>query len=593
MRFRSQPADGYVINAVTGVNTISFAIDATAADTDGLLGFAVERFDPKAGERYFMNGFKVFASVIPAPIQETYVTTRDHPVQSFVWDDFTAKPGQDYTYFFHPLKGVPKNVDRSAAPVAIDVRTEPLYTRGRHDVFFNRGVASSQAYARRFGNMRPDDLKPASKRQEALDWLSRDLDDALLKFIGRAKAGDTLLCCFYEFHYDPVLKALKAALRVGVDVQIIIDAKVNQHTDDEGFHESFPRLVNRRASAAAGLPEERIHEREARRSTIQHNKFIVLLKGAERRPSEVWTGSTNLSTGGIHGQTNVGHWVRDRATAERFTAYWDLLVTDPGGDHDDDLATVKRKNAALRAAVAGLGPAPARLEDVTPGITTVFSPRSGREVLDLYFTLVDRANDLACITLAFGINADFKRLVADNTPHDAVLFFLLEKRDAPTAKTKDTFVFVGARQNIYQAWGSFLDEPLHQWARETTAGLLGLNRHVSFIHSKFLLRDPLGPDPLVVTGSANFSVASTNDNDENMLLIRGDRRVADIYFTEFNRLFNHYYFRSVMQSLKRRGADPDNDANLFLAEDDRWLKKYAPGSLRSKRVALFTDMAVD
>ena len=379
-----------------------------------------------------------------------------------------------------------------------------------------------------------------------------------------------------------------------MDVQIIIDAKVNQHTDGEGFHESFPRLVNRRAIAAAGLPPERIHEREARRSVIQHNKFIVRLKGPDRRPAEVWTGSTNLSTGGIHGQTNVGHWVRDRATAERFTAYWNLLASDPGGDDDDDLATVKRKNAALRADVAALGPAPVRLEDIGPGITTVFSPRSGREILDLYFTLVDAAADVACITLAFGINADFKKLLADNTPDDAILFFLLEKRDAPTVKTKDTFVFVGARQNIYEAWGSFLDEPLHQWAEETTASLLGLNTHVSFIHSKFLLRDPLGADPVVVTGSANFSVASTNDNDENMLLIRGDRRVADIYFTEFNRLFNHYYFRSVVQSLRRRrGPSADDDANLFLAEDDRWLAKYTPGSLRAKRVALFREMAVD
>jgi phosphatidylserine/phosphatidylglycerophosphate/cardiolipin synthase-like enzyme len=74
---------------------------------------------------------------------------------------------------------------------------------------------------------------------------------------------------------------------------------------------------------------------------------------------------------------------------------------------------------------------------------------------------------------------------------------------------------------------------------------------VSYIQSKFLLRDPLGLDPIVVTGSANFSPASTNA-DENMIVIRGDRRVADIYFTEFNRIFNHYYFRSVVEAPRRR-----------------------------------------
>jgi phosphatidylserine/phosphatidylglycerophosphate/cardiolipin synthase-like enzyme len=109
--------------------------------------------------------------------------------------------------------------------------------------------------------------------------------------------------------------------------------------------------------------------------------------------------------------------------------------------------------------------------------------------------------------------------------------------------------------------------------------------------------DPLSEDPIVVTGSANFSDASTNDNDENMLIIRGDKRVADIYFTEFNRLFNHYYFRSVTEATKRRlaaggtpVADPNAEANLFLAENDDWLAKYEPGRFRAKRVALLTGM---
>jgi phosphatidylserine/phosphatidylglycerophosphate/cardiolipin synthase-like enzyme len=48
----------------------------------------------------------------------------------------------------------------------------------------------------------------------------------------------------------------------------------------------------------------------------------------------------------------------------------------------------------------------------------------------------------------------------------------------------------------------------------------------------------------VVTGSANFSTASTNKNDENMLVIRGNTRVADIYLGEFMRIYNHLSFRA-------------------------------------------------
>ena len=148
MRFKSRKIAGYRAYAVTGVNTVSFAIDFRAANTSGLLGFAVERHDPTENERYFMYGMKVFESVIPNPDELTTVSTFDQPVQSFVWDDFTAKPDREYKYFFHPLKGEPKNLDRSAPPIRIGVRTEPLFSDGTHDVFFNRGVASSQAYAR-------------------------------------------------------------------------------------------------------------------------------------------------------------------------------------------------------------------------------------------------------------------------------------------------------------------------------------------------------------------------------------------------------------------------------------------------------------
>jgi phosphatidylserine/phosphatidylglycerophosphate/cardiolipin synthase-like enzyme len=73
----------------------------------------------------------------------------------------------------------------------------------------------------------------------------------------------------------------------------------------------------------------------------------------------------------------------------------------------------------------------------------------------------------------------------------------------------------------------------------------------------------------VVTGSANFSKASTTENDENMIIVRGDRRVADIYLTEFNRLFNHYYFRGVTESLGAR-TPTQTEGSLFLTETDAW-----------------------
>ncbi len=592
MRFRSHRTAGYQVFAVSGINTVSFTIDSQQANTTGLLGLAVERIDRVEGQRFYMAGFKVFPSVIPQPGPHLSVSTYEHPVQSFVWDDFTAKPDRVYEYVFHPLKGEPRNIDRSAAPLRIRVRTERLFTRGTHDVFFNRGVASSQAYERRFGNLPPDEQPTPRKQAEAAQWLSRELDEALLEFIAQAKRGDTLLGCFYEFRYLPAAEALRKAMDRGVSVQIILDAKKNG--DGENGRD-FPRDDNLAMLTQARIPRSAVVLREARKSSIQHNKFLVLLRAKAQRPVAVWTGSTNLSNGGIHGQTNVGHWLRNAAVARSFRDYWRLLSTDPGGAEGDDASTVRSRNAALRDAIEALAPLPASKADIPAGATPVFSPRRGSKAMALYGDLLDSAKQQACITLAFGIAKEFKALLKDNTDLDAICFLLLERKDKPNKNSSEPFIAVNASNNVYKAWGSFLRTPLHQWAKETSARSMGLNTHVSFIHSKFLLSDPLSDDPIVITGSANFSIPSENENDENMLIIRGSRRVADIYYTEFNRLFNHYYFRSVMESVSAlRAGDEESavgsDASVFLDETDGWLRKYKRGTFRYKRVRVAAQM---
>lgn len=601
MHFKSNQTDGFTVYAVAGTNTVSFAIDFSDQAVQGLLGFAVERHDHKDNERYYMYGFKVFKSVIADPQPGLVVSTFDQPVQSFVWDDFTAKPDRRYDYYFHPLRGRPKLLERGA-PIRIGVTTEPLFSSEAHDVFFNRGAASSQAFSRRFGGIDlMKDNPPDPRRSEALDWLGRDLDNAIYAFIDAAGQGDTLLGCFYEFHYAPVLERLKqAASQRGVAVKLILDGKDNSYTDKDGkFHEAFPREVNRAAVTQTGLDANVALWRQNNQDNIQHNKFIVLMRGAAETPAEVWTGSTNISEGGIYGQTNVGHWIRDAGVAGRYRDYWELLLTDPGSSPDDDRSTATQARKDYRNKVMALVDVPSATSAIAVGITPVFSPRAGSEVLDMYVDILDEAKKFGGVTLAFGINKAFKAALADNTSQNAVTFMLLENRDKPRANSKDPFVPLTARQNVYEAWGSYMKDPLYQWVKETNTRKLGLNSHVAYVHSKFMLQDPLSDAPIVITGSANFSDASTNDNDENMVIIRGPSRAvsraADIYFTEFNRLFNHYYFRSVTeahttgQQFTANGA-ADNTGSLFLAEDDSWLSKYTPGKLRRKRLDIFLAM---
>jgi hypothetical protein len=366
MRFRAHGPSGDVV-AITGVNTVSFAFLTTHAVNDGLLGFAVRRTDPVADEQYFMAGYKAFRSVMPDPAPNPQVSTFDQPIQSFVWDDFTTKPDQDYTYDFYPLKGRAKALDRSTEPLTITVHTEPLYSDTEHDVFFNRGVASSQAYERRFGST-PIDQLDTDTRAKAITWLTRDLDDALLKFIDTTEAGDQLLGCFYEFAYPPATDAFLAAIDRGVDVRLIIDQKDNS--------DGFPIDENQEELTRAAFPTDRVTARTARSSDIAHNKFIVLVRGGIA--AEVWTGSTNLTLSGVAGQTNVGHWLRNTAVAASYRQYWLLLHRDPGGKVGDTNTVKRAANTAFERSVEELSPVPADLRALPAGTTPIFSPRRTR-----------------------------------------------------------------------------------------------------------------------------------------------------------------------------------------------------------------------
>jgi len=377
-------------------------------------------------------------------------------------------------------------------------------------------------------------------------------------------------------------------------VELIVDFKVNETVDKNGTvtKESFPRLANHAAIEKAGLPMAHIIKREANPAAIQHNKFIVYLKGESEEPAAVWTGSTNISEGGIFGQTNVGHWVRNADTARKFKEYWQVLSTDPGGMKTDSAPDKTKKNKAFKKAVEIVSPDLPPVSAIPVGVTPIFSPRSSLSALETYAALLDGAQKSSFITLAFGINDLFKQGLKGNTAANHITFILLEKRDVKNPRSTKPFINIGAMNNVYQAWGNFLRDPLYSWVKEVNTEDLKLNKHVKYIHSKFLLADPLSKDPIVVTGSANFSDASTRENDENMIVIRGDKRVADIYFTEFNRLFNHYYFRAISQIAKSSGATTgaSEQGSIFLDENDEWLKKYANGKLRYKRVKMFSTM---
>lgn len=140
----------------------------------------------------------------------------------FFWSDYTAKSGVEYTFTVYPMIGSPDKLERQGDGFSISIKTESGLD-GTHSVFFNRGVAGSQGYSRRFGERKPDDVPDRA----AFQWLSNGLEEALMAFVGSATDSSySLRVAAYEFKYEPFLLALKAAHERGVDVKIVVDWKV-------------------------------------------------------------------------------------------------------------------------------------------------------------------------------------------------------------------------------------------------------------------------------------------------------------------------------------------------------------------------------
>lgn len=537
-------------------------VDGKEPACKDLLGYAIERAElDLAGnevERYWMRGIKRFKDRDKGLPPGTPVSTAEHPIQSFLWADYTAKAGTRYLFRIVPLCGTVKNPKLDdAAAVTLKVATEKEGDQPsedsddstRHDVFFNRGVIGSQAYAREFGNREPDADNPGSREMK---WLSRGLFEALMRFIGLAGDGMGLRAALYEFHYQPVANAFAKAIEAGADVKIVYDA------------ESSYKVENGATIKAARLDEYDAVIPRTVSEGIRHNKFIVLLKDA--KPVAVWTGSTNISAGGIFGHSNVGHIVWDEELAAKYLDYWQRLA--------DNLTPTK-----LRAPNRAATPTPAG-KPPKGSVTPLFSARDGKEsneTLQWYADRLAEAGEISCMTFAFNIDEVFRKVLGRE--NDALRYVV---KDDPLGEGES----LGHDRDVIFAAGAYLGEG-------ALANFLGersnpLNSNY-YIHNKFMLVDPLSDDPLVVTGSANFSKPSQRTNDENMLVIRGDKRVADIYFGEFMRVFDHHYARYIVRVLTNEGRS-DPEAGYLKADTADWLPShFDPDSYKSKRRKYFVS----
>jgi phosphatidylserine/phosphatidylglycerophosphate/cardiolipin synthase-like enzyme len=272
----------------------------------------------------------------------------------------------------------------------------------------------------------------------------------------------------------------------------------------------------------------------------------------------------------LFGHLNCGHIIDDPKIAAAYLEYWTELRKDPS-------------LAEEREWMAENNPEPSG--DPKKGVTAIFSPHKGQRVLSWLSEVANLGERPLFMTFAFGMHKFFQEIYSQR---DGVLRMALMEKEGNGAgleQGKQDIRRIRALPNVVVAVGHHIPvNSFDHWLAEIDRITPEVN--VRWVHTKFMMVDPLSDDPIIVTGSANFSQASVAVNDENIAVIRGDTRVADMYFAEFMRSYTHHAFREAVAIAKATGEEWKPQ---YLDPSDRWQEPYfREGDQKSLRRQYFS-----
>ena len=576
---------------------------------DGCLGFAIHQIDG-AGQETVLPALARFA----VQNKDATLTTEQAPVQKFWWKDVFAKRGGTYKYKIVPMAGTPGGTLTPLAGVDPIISNEVTLTENRppFKAYFNRGIVATQALSHQLNDkpsidaLQPHILDPADPIRIRL---MGQLFEGVTSLLDRAdKNGGTINAALYELNDPKGLEPrLQAADRGNPKSRSVILG--NEQTVDPKTQKAIEDADadNRAALKAARVT---VVDRILGKGSIPHNKFMVLSeKGA---PVAVLSGSTNWTSTGLCTQTNNALVIESADLGRRYLEFWNTLQADvqaAGGDEK------KLQSPALRGFTnKSNAQSIAKPIDLGGGVTieAMFSPNTNHP---LRTPPAEVPNDMKRV---FDLIAGAKR---------AVLFLafdpgnnsILDAAGHALAKNPDLFVR-GALTSPQRATN--FSEALHQGTgadghdggggaaqatvtvvgepgaprkkgekaaritpdfRVVPAGAITLNDAFgkweaelakfgfAIIHNKIVVIDPFSDDCVVVTGSHNLGYRASHNNDENMLIIRGHRGLAEAYACHVLDLYDHYAWRFLLKEHPEIFGKP-------LEPDDKWQERYIFGA---------------
>ncbi len=308
--------------------------------------------------------------------------------------------------------------------------------------------------------------------------------DTIVAYIDRAKYSIDI--AQFEYIQDAsygayanIAAAVDSAYARGVTVRWIFDSSIS----NSGMSVLDPAIHTLTRPGGSG---------------IMHNKFIIIdANSADPNDPVVWSGSYDWTSHMMYAEYNNMLFLQDQALARAYTAEFNQMWGSSTAIPD---ATA----AKFGAAKSDLG---AHIFHIDGHLVELyFSPSDGTNNhiqdaissanTDLYFGMY---------TFTYTANAN---MIVDKF-HTGVYVSGIDDNFSNPYTPYDLFTtYLGSHFKVYSGSGVY--------------------------HSKELIVDPSDTcsDPLVLTGSHNWSLSADNNNDENTLIIHSDT-IANMYYQSF------------------------------------------------------------
>jgi phosphatidylserine/phosphatidylglycerophosphate/cardiolipin synthase-like enzyme len=582
-------------------------------DVDGkipdCLGFSVIRHDVQTDEHSALPAMVGFKGQDEESTEagERFKDTDTWPVQKYAWKDLFAKRGRTYWYEIVPMIGTPVNLRRDESR---SMRTNSVSLDSRHgdcSVFFNRGIISTQAIAHSLPKSRGGLPNTAVLKKRIADpqdplraRLVGGLEAGVLQLLDRAdREGGECYCALYELSDEDLIAHLKS---LGKRNLHLVLSNAGEDTEEGNGDGDSTNADARSDLHSLGLE---VDDRMLKKGHIGHNKFVVYVdeSGVARA---VLSGSTNWTSTGLCAQSNNAIIIESLALAAEYRQYWDDLKSDTDAANGDGskLQSTSFRSGNRKARKThdlkdendhSAGNVRVWFSPSTPQKNVPRSRKKGArpaptpDDLNEVFEAIDSAKQ-GVLFLAFipgkpSIVTKLKE-VYDGRTKAHQLFYL---RGAATSPDPAGLFRVDLYHRTATSDASVhaVPHPPHARANAAVSSVAGIFATFAkweaeiyklghaVIHDKILVIDPFTDDSVVITGSHNLGFRASYNNDENMLIIRGNRGVAQAYAAHVLDVYEHYRWRWRIQEPLRDKLQQLKKKNPKAKAADLWSKAMA------------------